>query len=139
MSPCRFLVPVTLAGLTLAACSSGVPTVAHVTTIDRRCTIIEQSYKKDYTGEKVAGFDKEVRRYQGDCNEIDNWEQVKRKRNGILDGSADVHFVYTGPDGKQRNGTLTYTGRDDEFYELKAGDPMNIRVAEDDPSRVWRG
>jgi hypothetical protein len=123
----------------LAGCSGGVPTTATVTTIDRSCTIIEKSYKQGLDGEKVAGTEEEVRRYKGDCNEIDDWEEVKAKRSKSIDGSADINFVYTGPDGKQHNGTLTFDGRDDEFYDLKAGDPMPIKVAEDDPKRYWRG
>lgn len=123
----------------LAACSSGIPTTATVTTIDRSCTIIEKSYKRDFDGEKVPGSEEEVRRYKGDCNEIDDWEEVKRKRSKSIDGSADINFVFVGPDGKQHNGTLTFTGRDAEFYDLKAGDPIRIKVAKDDPKRVWRG
>lgn len=125
--------------LLLSGCSSGVPTVATITTIDRTCTIIEKAFERDLTGEKVEGSEKEVRRYKGDCNEIDDWDTVKSERSQMVDGSADINFLYQGPDGKQHNGTLTFTGQDEEFYDLKAGDPLNIRVAEDDPARFWRG
>lgn len=110
----------------LAACSSSVPTTATVTTIDRSCTIIETSFTRGPDGEKLEGTQEEVRRYKVDCNEIDDLDEVKRKRSKSVDGTADINFVYTGPHGKQHNGTLTFTGRDGEFYDLKAGEPLRI-------------
>lgn len=124
----------------LAACGSGsVPTVATVTTIDRTCSIVEKTKITGIDGKELPGSGKEVRTYKGDCNQVDDWEHVKAERSMTVDGSADINFVYLAPDGKQHNGTLHFTGRDDEFYELKAGDELKIRVAKDDPTRVWRG
>jgi hypothetical protein len=126
--------------LLLAACGSGnVATTATVTTIDRTCAIIERTRITDMDGKEVPGSSQDVRHYKGDCNEIDDWDKVKKARSRKVDGSADVHFVYLGPDGKQHNGTFTFTGRDEEFYDLKSGDELKIRVAKDDPTEVWRG
>jgi hypothetical protein len=123
----------------LGACSSGVPTTATVTTIDRSCVIIEERMPDDpELMAKTKGRPVQTSR-KGDCNEVEEWAEVKRNRSKQVDGEAEIHFLYTASDGKQREGSLRFTGRDDEFYELKAGDPINIRVAEDDPTRVWRG
>lgn len=132
---CLGLAPAAL----LAACSGGVPTTATVTTIDRSCTIIEQTMSED-PEVRARTRDRPIQSTRkGDCDEVEEWAEVKRTKSKRVEGEAEIHFVYTGPDGKQHNGSLRFTGADDEFYDLKSGDPIRIRVAEDDPSRVWRG
>lgn len=128
------------APLLLSACgSSKVPVMATVTTIDRVCTIIEERMNEDEDTQKLTRDRKIQTQRKGDCNEVEEWAEVKRSRSKDVDGTAEIHFVYKGPDGKQHSGSLNYTGRDDEFYEVKAGDSLPIRVAADDPTRVWRG
>lgn len=123
----------------LGACSSGVPTTAMVTTIDRSCTIVEQRMPEDPDlAARTQGRPIQSTR-KGDCHEVEEWAEVKRTKSKRVEGEAEIHFVYTGPDGKQRNGSLRFTGADDEFYDISAGDSLPIRVAEDDPERVWRG
>ncbi|MCW3796522.1 hypothetical protein OMW55_01685 [Sphingomonas sp. BN140010] len=112
---------------------------ATVTTIDRVCTIIETRPSDDPEISKLTKGRPVQTSRQGDCNEVDEWAEVKRKRSKSVEGKADIHFLYQGPDGREHSGTLSYTGRDDEFYEVKAGDNLLIRVAEDDPNRVLRG
>ena len=44
--------------------------------------------------------------------------------------------MYTAPqDGSFHPGTLNFSGHDDAFYQLKAGDPIAIRVATADPAQ----
>jgi len=124
--------------LIVGGCSSGVPVTATVTTIDRVCTIIETRSSDDPEVSKLTKGRPVQTSRQGDCNEVEEWAEVKRKRSKSVDGKADIHFLYQGPDGHEHSGTLSYTGRDDEFYQVKAGDNLPIRVAEDDPTKVWR-
>lgn len=132
---CLGLMPAAL----LAACSSGVPTTATVTTIDRSCTIIEQTMPED-PEIRARTKDRPIQSTRkGDCNEVEEWAEVKRTKSKRVEGEAEIHFVYAGPDGKQHSGSFRFTGADDEFYDLKAGDPISVRVAKDDPKRVWRG
>jgi hypothetical protein len=122
----------------LSACGSSVPTTATVTTIDRLCTIIEQRMPEDPEVRRLTKDRPVQSSRKGDCNEVEEWVEVKRTKSKRVEGEAEIHFVYVGPDGKQRQGSLTYTGADDEFYEVKSGDSLPIRVAEDDPTRVYR-
>lgn len=57
------------------------------------------------------------------------------KRQIDIDGTADVSIYYSAPrDGSFHTGTLRFGGRDDQFYLLKAGDPLPIRVDTENPS-----
>ena len=50
-----------------------------------------------------------------------------------------VHLSYTAPQGGEpETAELTFDGRDDEFYNLKAGDQMNILVSNSDPTKVQK-
>lgn len=122
---------------TLSACGNSVPATAFVTTIDRKCTIVESTSLKDPDGKDVPGSEKEVRTYEGECHEIDNWQDVKAARAMNLKGRAKIHLSYTGPDGRSRTGTIDVTGQDSEFYDLKAGDSVGIMVDPDAPDRMY--
>ncbi len=137
--PRLFVLLATAPAALLTACSGGVPTTATVTTIDRTCTIIEQSMPEDPEVRQLTKDRPVQSSRKGDCNEVEEWAEVKRTRSKRVEGEAEIHFLYAGPDGQQRQGSLTYSGADDEFYEIKAGDSLPIRVAKDDPSRVYRG
>ena len=59
------------------------------------------------------------------------------KRTKQVQGTALVHVSYVAPqDGSVHSATLEFDGRDDEFYELKAGDEVDIRIAKNDPNRI---
>lgn len=122
------------AALALGACGNSKPATAMVTTIDRKCNIIEQSYEESSAGERKMGA---KRSYEGECHEIDDWEKVKKKRGMNLKGHADIHLSYAGPDGKSYTGKIRVTGRDSEFYDLKSGDSVKIMVDPDKPERIY--
>ena len=127
----------------LASCgSSGLPAKATVMTIDHECTIIESERKPidDPRGSGVKLDAQTNKILKGECKSVDEWQEVRKKRSKKVDGTAAVHVEYQAPqDGSYRTGTLNFTGRDDEFYELKAGDTVDILVAEDDPDRIRKG
>jgi hypothetical protein len=124
----------------LAGCGfDGAPAQATVMTIDRECQIIESTRREveDPRGSGAKIDAREMRTTTGPCKSVDEWEEVRKKRTKTVDGKAAVHIEYQAPqDGSFQTATLNFTGRDDEFYELKAGDTVNILVATDDPKRV---
>jgi hypothetical protein len=128
-----------MAGLTLGGCgASGVPATATVTTIDRLCTIVETT-THDIDDPRANGRTvpaSEQRTYKDDCKLVSEWDKVRTKRTKTVDGEAKVHVNYTRKDGKSGSATLTFDGRDDEFYDLKAGDSFDVLVDEQDPTRV---
>lgn len=132
----RIVLLLTVAPLALSvtACGNSVPATAMVTTIDRKCTIVEQAYTESPTGNRTMGA---KRNYEGECHEIDDWETVKKKRGMNLKGKAEVHLSYVGPDGKSHTGTIKVDGRDAEFYDLKAGDSVQIMMDPDQPERIY--
>jgi hypothetical protein len=122
--------------------SAGLPAKATVMTIDHECTIIETERRPidDPRGTGVKLDAQETRTSKGECKSVDEWQEVRKKRSKRVDGTAAVHVEYQAPqDGSFRTATLNFTGRDDEFYELKAGDTIDILVAEDDPARIRKG
>lgn len=125
------------AALALQGCGNSVPATAMVTTIDRTCTIVEKTKLTGVDGKELPGSGEEIRRYEGECHEIDDWDEVKRGRGMNLDGKAEIHLVYAGPDGKQHNSSVRVTGQDSEFYDLKAGDSVEVRLNPDKPEQVW--
>lgn len=121
----------------LSGCGNSVPAQAMVMTIDRTCTIVEKTKFTGLDGKDLPGSGQEVRTYEGECHEIDNWDEVKRKRGMNLKGRAEIHLSYAGPDGRQHTGTIKVTGQDAEFYDLKAGDSVGIMVDPDQPDRIF--
>ncbi|WP_205481277.1 hypothetical protein [Sphingomonas arenae] len=140
--PSRPILAATLIALaaTLAGCANGVPTEATVATIDHTCEIIEKVSRevKDPRGGGGTIEATEQSSRKGECKSVGEWKEVRSKRNKQVEGTADVHVTYRAPDGSFQTGTVTYTGRDDEFYELKAGDPLKIMVDAEDPKRIWK-
>ena len=141
---CRFALGAGMicAALSVTACSGGLPAQATVTTIDRTCVIVETTRSEEddprVSGHKLQVEQKDTR--SGDCKSVGEWEKVRAKRTKDVDGKALVHLDYKDPkDGSYHSGTLTYTGRDDEFYSLKAGDRLDILVSQDDPARIRKG
>jgi hypothetical protein len=106
------------------------PAKATVSYIDRNCDIVETTYDSN---DKM----KSSRTYRDSCNSIDEWDKVRSKRNKMVSGKAVVHLDYTAPQtGQETTGELTFDGRDDEFYSLKAGDQIDILVANSDPTKI---
>ena len=127
------------AGALLAGCGApGLPAKATVTLIDRKCQILEtvKNQTTDPRGNPIK-VQMEVNRSTGECKSVDEWEQLRKKRSKDVQGTATVHVDYQAPqDGSAHSGTLTFTGRDDEFYKLNAGDSLDIIVAAKDPSKI---
>lgn len=130
-------------GALLGGCSAaGLPAKATVTTIDRTCEIIETTTRQiddpRAPGHKLTA--QEMDSSTGDCNSVEEWAEVRAKRTKKVAGTADIHVTYQAPqDGSVHYATLTYTGRDDEFYTLRAGDSVDVVVAKDDPAKIRKG
>jgi hypothetical protein len=137
-------VSIFLAGLAGCAALSGcgVETVAAkatVSTIDRTCEIIETTTREvDDPRTKGAKLDAaEMETKTGECKSVAEWDEVRTKRTKKVEGTALVHVDYIAPqDGRTHSATLEFDGRDDEFYELRAGDEIDIRIAKTDPTRI---
>ena len=116
-----------------SACSPNADKVsATVMTIDRTCDFVETTYE----GKKAV----EQRGYTDSCSSTDEFAKVREKRNKMVSGRATVHVGYTAPkDGSYQTGEFKMTGRDDDFYSLKAGDTIQILVSKTDPTKIRRG
>ena len=105
------------------------PAKADVYLIDRTCDYVETTTSAD--GRSSA------QGKSGSCLSVDEWETVRQKRSKVVSGKAVVHVSYTAPqDGSSQTSELKFDGRDDEFYNLKAGDQINILVSKSDPSKI---
>ena len=121
-------VAVTIAG----GGSNWQPVKATITTIDRKCQIIETKYDANYTR-------KESSTHTDDCNSVDEWERVKTKHDKTIVGHAVVHVSYVAPqNGQYENGNLDFTPSENEFFDLKAGDEIKILVYKTDPARIHK-
>jgi hypothetical protein len=103
------------------------PAKASVFRIDRECGFTR--YYEDGKQEFV----------RDDCNSTDEFKDISSsgKRGKDIDGTAVVKVSYTSPqDGSSRTSELKFTGRDDEFYKLKAGDEVAILVSNVDPDKI---
>lgn len=131
------MLPMTAA---LAACEvPGLPATATVTMIDRKCEITETIDREvdDPRGSGVKIKARELNSKTGECKSVEEWEEVRAKRSKKVDGTAVVHLEYQAPqDGSAHSATLTFTGFDDEFYALNAGDSIAILVAQNDPAKI---
>ena len=128
--------------LTLSGCSvGGLPAKATVTTIDRTCEIIE-TITRQVDDPRAPGHKLEAQEHNsttGDCSSVEEWAEVRHAHTKKVVGTADVHVDYQAPqDGSYHSATLSFTGRDDEFYDLRAGDSVDILVAKDDPARIHK-
>lgn len=109
--------------------SNYTPAKASVFMIDRKCNFIETTTE--------PGGRKTARGVTDDCKSSEEWGEVREKRSKDVSGSAVVHVEYVAPqDGRSHTSQLKYTGRDDEFYDLKAGDQINVLVRNDNPDQV---
>lgn len=107
------------------------PAKASVFLIDRKCDIIETTTSPD--GHKSS------RTYTGECKSVDEWGDVRAKHDKKIAGRAVVKVSYVAPkDGSSQTSELHFTARDNEFYDLKAGDEINILVRNDDPTKITK-
>lgn len=109
--------------------SNYAPATASVFLIDRTCDIVETTTSWDGKSS--------TRDTKGECSSVDEWDSVREKRSKTVSGTAVVHLSYTAPqDGSSHTAELKFTGRDDEFYRLKAGDELKVLVRNDDLDKV---
>lgn len=106
------------------------PARASVFLIDRTCTF-----------DRVYGDGKREKVTQS-CTATDEFKELagSDKRRIDVDGKAVVKVAYTAPqDGSSQTSELKFDGRDDEFYNLEAGDQLNVLVSNDDPAKIIKG
>jgi hypothetical protein len=115
---------------TINRATNYTPAKASVFLIDRTCDIIETETGPD--------GHKSTRTYNGQCKSVDSaWDNARAKHDKEIAGRAVVKVTYTAPrDGSSQTSELHFTARDDEFYDLKAGDEINILVRNDDPTKI---
>ena len=102
---------------------------ASVFRIDREC-----KFTRVYTDGKREKISQ-------DCSATDEFKSIANstegKRKMDVDGKAVVKVSYTSPkDGSYQTSELRFTGRDDPFYKLRAGDEVAILVSNDDHSKI---
>ena len=103
------------------------PAEATVFRIDRTCTFNQT------LDDKTVGQSKE------DCSSTSEFREIadSSKRKFDVDGNAVVKVSYTAPqDGSYQTSELRYTGRDEQFYDLKAGDKIAVLVSNEDVSKI---
>ena len=105
---------------------------ATVFLIDRECR-----FTREYEGGKKETVTQS-------CTATDEFKSIAKapggKRKMDVDGKAVVKVTYTAPqDGSYQTSQLRFDGRDDEFYELKAGDEIDVLVSNDDPAMIIEG
>ena len=108
------------------------PVKASVFKIDRQCR-----FDRVWTdGKREAVTDS--------CSSTDEFKELAQQgpvgRKKVVDGTATVKVSYNAPqDGSYQTSQLKFTGRDEEFYKLKAGDEINVLVSNKDPSKIIKG
>ena len=113
----------------LGGCDSNtIPVKATVLSIDRTCTFIAHNDAKTETEEPCSA-----------TPEFREFADKGKPRGSRLIGNEVMHLSWTAPaDGSMHYGDLKFTGRDDEFYTVNAGDLIAIRIKKDDPSMFRR-
>jgi hypothetical protein len=112
--------------------SNWKPAKAAVFLIDRKCDIVETT--KTPSGQMLS-----ARKYNDDCNSIDDWQIARAKHDKTISAKATVKVSYTAPqDGSLQTSELVFDSKDDEFYDLKAGDEINILVSNSDPTKITK-
>ena len=106
------------------------PAKATVYEIERKCDIVETT----------TSFDgKSTRMYNGECKSIDAWNAAAAKRDHSISGKATIKVSYTAPqDGSQQTSEFQVTSRENEFYDLHAGDEVKVLVSNADRSKIIR-
>jgi hypothetical protein len=119
-----------LAAAFSVATSNKVPVSARITSIDRTC---------EYTASLRRGYGDTLK---ADCNLTKTFETMRDHAKGRamdLKGTAEVTLSYMAPgEEHERTGTITLTGRDDEFYTYHYGDVIEVKIDKSDPSKISR-
>jgi len=103
---------------------------ATVYEIDRKCDIIE-------TTKSMDGKVRSSRTYNDNCKSIDAWTTAKAKRDKSISGKAVIKVTYVAPqDNASHTSELNFTSKDDEFYDLQAGDTIKILVSNSNPDQI---
>ena len=106
------------------------PAKAAVFMIDRKCDIVETTKTSD-------GMPIKSRKYNDDCSSIDDWQKAKATRDKRISAKATVKVSYAAPqDNSSQTSELQFDSKDDEFYDLKSGDVIDILVSNDDPTKI---
>ena len=108
------------------------PAKASVSYIDRTCDFLETTEK---AGVKTARAlsDSATLRANGTRSAKRSATSAERRSPA----QRQCNLTSTAPqDGSYRTAELKFTGRDDEFYELQAGDEVRIMVNNSDPSKI---
>lgn len=125
------LVGVTIAGV-VSEDKKWAPVEAEVTRIERECSFTITETREN--GRKIA------RGETDSCNSTEEFAKYKAnpdKRPMNVAGTAKVKVSYVSPvDQSDQMGTLTFNGRDEEFYRLKAHDTIKIGVAKDGSGNI---
>lgn len=109
------------------------PATATVYEIDRNCDIVE-------TTKSMDGHVKSSRTYNDNCKSIDAWEAAKAKHDKTISGKATIKVTYVAPqDNGSHTSELNFTSKDDEFYDLKAGDAIKVLVSNSNPDQIIKG
>ena len=104
------------------------PAKASVFLIDRTCNFTQTT---SGPGGKMQATIKDS------CNSTDEFATIRKTRSKMVDGKAVVKVTYTAPqDGSYQTSQLTFDGRDDEFYKLKAGDTIDVLVSNEDHGQI---
>ena len=110
------------------------PAKASVYMIDRKCQIVET------TTDPLEEKKKSSRTFDGDCKSVGEWDKVRAKRDKTIVGKAVVHVSYTAPqDNASHSSELSFDSKDNEFFDLKAGDEIDVLVSNSDPNKVIAG
>ena len=109
------------------------PAKAAVFEIERKCQIVET--RTSFDGKKSSSS------FEGECKTADEaWGKAKAKHDKTIDGKATVKVSYVAPqDNTSQTGELHFTSRDDEFYDLKAGDMVDVLVDDKDHTKIIKG
>lgn len=109
--------------------SNYAPAKASVFMIDRKCQFVQTTAE--------PGGRKTARGITDDCKSSEEWGEVREKRTKDVSGTAVVHIQYVAPqDGRSHTSQIEFTGRDDEFYAIKAGDEIEVLVRNDNLDKV---
>ena len=78
------------------------------------------------------------------CSSTDEFKELAAQgpaqRKKAVDGTATVKVSYNAPqDGSYQTSQLKFTGRDEEFYKLKAGDEIDVLVSNKDHGKIIKG
>lgn len=141
------------AAVSLAGCgeSPWVPVDANIYLIDRSCEFVVTESRDPFaegastTGVPIGTPQVDARKYDvrattDDCHATDEFAKIQLNPKGRvkdIKGKATVRVTFKSPiDQSVQTGSFDITGKDDEFYMLKANETIKIRVDKRDHSKI---